>query len=80
MQPSKAARIMLTDVLNVPAENIGEQSREGNTQPHLIFMLRTVAGWDNTEKAHRWLGYAQGLAVMLGLATLEEMKVINHEA
>jgi hypothetical protein len=43
-------------------------------------MLRTIMGWDNTEKAHRWLGYAQALSVMLGLTTLEEMKQTNKEA
>jgi hypothetical protein len=64
----------------IPPEDQGEQSPEGNTQAHLVFMLRTITGWDNTEKAHRWLGYAQALAVMLGLARLEEMKVLNYES
>lgn len=66
--------------LGIPPEDQGDQSPEGNTQGHMVFMLRSVVSWGNTEKAHRWLGYAQGLAVMLGLTTLEEMKVINYEA
>lgn len=70
----------MLDVLNVSEEDEGEQSPEGNTQAHLVFMLRTVAGWDNTEKAHRWIGYAQGLACMLGLMTLQQCKEINHES
>lgn len=43
-------------------------------------MLRTIMSWDNTEKAHRWLGYAQCLGVCLGLWDLEQMKHVNKEA
>ena len=62
----------MLEKLNVPDEDQGEQSPEGNTQPHLVFMLRTITGWDRTEKAMRWLGWAQCLACMLGLMTLEQ--------
>jgi len=79
VSPQQAALVML-ERLNVPDEDQGEQSPEGNTQAHLVFMLRTITYWDRTEKAQRWLGYAQCLAVMLGLSTLEEMKAINQEA
>lgn len=43
-------------------------------------MLRTIMGWDRTEKAHRWLGYAQCLGVCLGLWSLEDMKTVNYES
>lgn len=79
MSPQQAALNML-DVLNVPEDDQGEQSPEGNTQAHLVFMLRTILSWDNTQKAHRWVGYAQGLAVMLGLMRLQQCKEINLEA
>lgn len=78
MKPSLAAERMLS--LLGATNDPGERSEEGNTQGHLLWMLHTVTGWGNTEKAHRWLGYAQGLAVMLGLCTLEQMKYLNLEA
>jgi hypothetical protein len=70
----------MIEQLGIPEEEAGEQSPEGNTQAHLTFMLRTVADWSNTDKAQRWIGYAQCLAVMLGLTTLERMKQVNKEA
>ena len=79
MHPRQAALVML-EKLNVPDEDQGEQTATGDTQQHLIFMLRTITNYDNTEKAHRWLGYAQCLGVCLGLWSLEDMKTINHEA
>ncbi len=79
MSPSRAAAMMLED-LCIPDDDIGEQSVDGNTQAHMVWMLRQVMSWDNTQKAHRWIGYAQGLAVMLGLGSLGEMKRINKDA
>lgn len=32
------------------------------------------------EKAHRWLGWVQACCCVHGLATLEELKEINHNA
>jgi hypothetical protein len=32
------------------------------------------------EKAHRWLGYAQGILVQRRAATLEQMKEVNVNA
>lgn len=64
----------------IPDEEVGEQSPSDDNQPHLIFMLRTITGWDNTDKAQRWIGYAQCLAICLGLTDLETMKQINKEA
>lgn len=78
MNPSLAARQML-ELLGAQNDP-GKQTAGGASQEHLLWMLHTVAGWDNTQKAHRWLGYAQGLAVMLGLCTLEQMKELNREA
>jgi len=79
MSPKQAAFLMF-ESLDIPDDDQGEQSPEGNTQPHMVWMLRQIMGWDNTEKAHRWIGYAQGLAVMLGLGSLEDMKLINRDA
>lgn len=71
---------MLLERLNVPDDDPGAQSATGDSQEHLIFMLRTIMGWDRTEKAHRWLGYAQCLGVCLGLWSLEDMKTVNYES
>lgn len=80
MSPQQAALLTL-EGLCVPDEEQGEQSPEGNTQPHMVWMLRRILSGDvSGEKAHRWIGWAQCLAVMLGLGNLEEMKAINHEA
>lgn len=68
-------------MLNIPDHVPGEQSLEGSTQDHMVFMLQALVSGDIMgEKAHRWIGYAQCLAVMLGLGTLEQMKQINKEA
>jgi hypothetical protein len=79
MSPAAAARATLK-LLEIPDEEEGEQSHIGVGQSHLIFMLRQIASWGNTEKAHRWLGWAQCLAVCLGLTDLDAMKQINKEA
>lgn len=79
MSPKEAAIVMLAQ-FGIPDEEEGAQSPNGDTQDHLVFMLRTIRGYDNTQKAHRWLGYAQCLAICLGLTDLETMKRINKEA
>lgn len=46
---------------------------------HLCDMLDRAATGKFTEaKLNRWLGYAQGVLVAHGIATLEEMKEINR--
>lgn len=70
----------MLEVLNVPDDDPGHQSETGDSQEHLVFMLRTITTWDRTEKAMRWLGWAQCLAVMLGLMTLQQCKELNYEA
>lgn len=45
---------------------------------HLEEMLNKMKKGDMSNgKANRWLGWAQGVLVVLGLATLEEMKQVN---
>jgi hypothetical protein len=79
MSPAIAALATLK-FLCIPEDELGEQSPDGLGQAHMVFILRQIASWDNTEKAHRWLGWAQCLAVTLGLTDLDEMKQINKEA
>ena len=48
---------------------------------HLKYMEAQIDCGDvEGEKAHRWLGWLQACVCSLGLATLEELKQINHEA
>ena len=46
---------------------------------HLEEMLMAIeTGMIDGEKAHRWLGWIQGVVVCRGGATLEEMKKVNE--
>lgn len=50
------------------------------TPTHLLWMLTQAlifhaAG--KAEKAHRWLGFVQGVSVALGIATVEALKLAN---
>lgn len=48
---------------------------------HVRGMLERIECGEITgEKAHRWLGWAQAACVAAGVATLDEMKQINHAA
>ncbi len=64
------------------ATSVGKARRsEGKSSEHAAWMLYGVAlDYVQDEKAHRWLGYAQGLLVSNGIFSLEAMKKINHEA
>jgi hypothetical protein len=76
MNPHIAARKLIT--LLSAEEDQGRQSPLGNDRAHLLFLLWSIHRGDvRGEKAHRWLGYAQGLIVLLGLGSLEAMKSLN---
>lgn len=78
MIPQIAARRLLDELFDAPK---GERDPEGRSEGHIIFMLEEIADSRVTgEKAHRWLGYAQGIMVLSGTATLEEMKELNRKA
>lgn len=58
-----------------------ERSEAGIGSPHACWMLSEIAeGRVTGRKAHRWLGYAQGLLVSYGMMTLDQAKRINHQA
>lgn len=58
-----------------------ERDDSGMSVNHAAWMLQGIAsGYVQHEKAHRWLGYAQGLLVVHGAATLEQMKEVNRNA
>jgi hypothetical protein len=54
---------------------------KGRTVGHALWMLRGIVdGYIQHKKAHRWLGYAQGILVSEGCVTLEAMKNVNKNA
>lgn len=63
-----------------------EKSDYGNTLEHAVWMLEGISdGYIQYEKAHRWLGWAQCLVVVLtsdaGVGIrLEHMKCINKDS
>lgn len=58
-----------------------QKDSKGTATAHLKYMLHELAtGVVEGEKAHRWLGYAQGILVYTGYLTLDECKEINKEA
>ena len=58
-----------------------QRDSSGNSIEHARWMLSgIIEGYIQHEKAHRWLGYAQALIVMLGESSLDEMKRINQRA
>ncbi len=58
-----------------------ERDDAGKTKKHAMWMLRGIMeGYIQHEKAHRWLGYAQGMLVCQGALILEDVECINREA
>ena len=54
---------------------------EGKTLEHVAWMLGQIIDQEiQGEKAHRWLGYAQGLMVLEGKATMRDFAEVNKEA
>jgi hypothetical protein len=63
----------------LPATQSVKQNDDGQGVPHALWMLSLIELGDEVagEKAHRWLGYAQGLLVTHGVITLEQAKTCN---
>lgn len=48
-------------------------------QQHLLWMLEQIQHGEVTgEKAHRWVGYVQGVLVALHVTSVEEMRDLNR--
>lgn len=57
------------------------QGSKEASKEHIAWMLNKIAdGSVSGEKAHRWLGYTQGVVCCLGVATLQDVKSINHNS
>lgn len=48
--------------------------------PHLLWMLHKVLDMEDEQKAHRWIGYVQGVLVCEYECTLDEMRSLTKEA
>ena len=56
-----------------------KQDVDGATLEHAIWMLQgIIEGYVTGEKAHRWLGYAQALVVVIGGVPLDGLLEINR--
>ena len=57
------------------------QDPEGRSIGHMWWMLEQLQPkgkiYDH-DKAQRWLGYAQGMMVVYGVATLDELRELNR--
>ncbi len=77
----KASQTMHAMMDNVTSE----RDLEGKSVGHIKWMLEQIISGeldkpDNNEKAHRWLGYAQGLFVAEGITTMDDLREINVNA
>ena len=75
------AQWMLTRIRSHSPELESYQSEDGLGSGHLHYMLAKLAAGEDpkpdTPKAHRWLGYAQALAVSYAYYTLDGLKELN---
>ncbi len=54
---------------------------KGQSVGHAVWMLSgIILGYIQDAKAHRWLGYAQGILVAQNKTTLEDVKNINRNS
>lgn len=73
------AALMTMELL--PESIVVERDDTGASLEHAHWMLHGIAsGYVQHDKAHRWLGYAQAIIVLMGVASLECMKDVNKEA
>jgi hypothetical protein len=79
----EAARLTIKACGGINVLPRAQRDPEGRTLEHAVWMLLEIY-WgkieSNSNKAHRWLGYAQALLVSHQWATLEQMKQANLEA
>ncbi|HET8688334.1 MAG TPA: hypothetical protein VFM18_17125 [Methanosarcina sp.] len=61
--------------------NVIARGGDATSVAHLYEMIEAIeSGEVSGEKAHRWLGWMQGVVCCRGGATLEEMKAVNLAA
>lgn len=79
MSPKVAAEIMLAHTQD--GQYGSERSAAGATPEHAVWMLNQIVdGEVEHDKAHRWIGYAQGVLVSEKVVSLEQCKAANQAA
>lgn len=77
MNTYEAARATADLIKDIP----GERDIDGETVEHAKWMLNgIIMGYVQYEKAHRWLGYAQGILVATQSASLDQVKIANKNS
>ena len=77
MNVQKAAEF----TISLCAEIDSNRDEDGNSAEHAVWMLEGVmAGYIQGEKAHRWLGFAQGILVYTNKASLHDVKLANKRS
>jgi len=65
---------MYIDTAKLSEVELGDKT----SKPHLRYMIwEIIEGRVTGRKAHRWLGYVQGVLVHAGRVTVEQMKKLN---
>lgn len=84
VNPVTAASKLSEHVLTrVPNEDVWNEDGSKNyaSRGHIAYMIiKILSGGVEGEKAHRWLGYIQGVLVARGFASLDEMKEVNKSS
>lgn len=79
----KLAATAMRPFVERAANQLGKMSFGGDATSisHLRDMIEKIeSGEVADEKAHRWLGWIQGVTCCYGGATLDEMKLVNFAA
>lgn len=81
MNTAKAAEQMISDIRSRKPRCRVQRKWDGRGTQHAMWMLHEIAYRKvEGEKAHRWLGYAQGVLVQADFITLEKAKLTNKES
>ena len=65
--------------MDVPPEPCAQKDPQGRSYAHLLWMLNGIQlQYITGNKAHRWLGYIQGMLVAHGIVSLDDMKKLNQ--
>lgn len=74
----KAAKSMRRIIYRTP---IGFNHTDGCERSHLLYMCNTIMKKKVVgEKAHRWVGWIQGVCTSVGITSLSQCKRVNKRA
>lgn len=82
----KTAALLSKDIINeywrvTELSEIDASDNEDVSLVHAVWMLNgIILGYIQNDKAHRWLGYVQGIMACHNVATVKQMKEVNKRA